>query len=67
VDRNGQIFLPKVGTLNLAGLRYAQLDGFLRSSIGGRYKDSELNATFGQLGPSRYSFLGVLVSLVRTR
>ena len=58
VDRNGQIFLPKVGTLNLAGLRYDQLDGFLHSSIGALYKDFELNVTLGQLRSIQIFVLG---------
>ena len=29
VDRNGQVYLPRVGTLNVAGLRYEQLEGYL--------------------------------------
>ena len=58
VDRNGQIFLPKVGTLNLSGLRYDQLDGFLRSSSGALYKDFELNVTLGQLRSIQIFVLG---------
>lgn len=49
VDRDGQISLPKVGTLSVAGLRYEQLEGYLRSSIANLYKDFELNVTLGRL------------------
>ena len=49
VDRNGQISIPKVGTLNVAGLRYEQLGGYLRTSIGTIYKGFELNVTMGRL------------------
>jgi protein involved in polysaccharide export with SLBB domain len=49
VDRNGQISLPKVGVLNVAGLRYEQLDGFLRTAIGTIFKGFELNVTLGHL------------------
>ncbi len=49
VDRNGQIFLPRVGMLNVAGLRYEQLQGFLRSGIAQLYKDFELSVSLGQL------------------
>ena len=58
VDRNGQIFLPRVGTLNVSGLRYAQLEGFLRSAVGGLYKDFELNVTLGQLRSIQILVLG---------
>ena len=42
VDRNGQIFLPKVGTLTPAGLRYDQLQPYLHSAVGKLYKDFDL-------------------------
>jgi polysaccharide biosynthesis/export protein len=58
VDRNGQIFLPRIGTLNVSGLRYAQLEGFLRSAVGGLYKDFELNVTLGQLRSIQILVLG---------
>src|ERR1700739_2965657 len=34
VDRNGQISLPKVGTVIVAGLRYDELESHLRASLG---------------------------------
>ncbi len=58
VDRNGQINLPRVGTLTVAGLRYAQLEGFLRSAIGGLFKDFELNVALGQLRSIQIFVLG---------
>ena len=58
VDRNGQISLPKVGTLNVAGLRYEQLDGYLRSAIGTIYKGFELNVTMGRLRSIQIFVLG---------
>jgi len=58
VDRNGQINLPKVGTLTVAGLRYAQLEGYLHSAISGLFKDFELNVTLGQLRSIQIFILG---------
>jgi len=58
VDRNGQIFLPKVGTLRVAGLRYEQLDSYLRSAIGNLYRGFELNVTMGQLRSIQIFVLG---------
>jgi protein involved in polysaccharide export with SLBB domain len=49
VDRNGQIFVPTVGTLTVAGLRYEQLQSALHSAIAALYKDFDLNVTLGQL------------------
>jgi polysaccharide export outer membrane protein len=58
VDRNGQIYLPKVGTLRVAGLRYAQLEGFLHAAVGALYRDFELNVTLGQLRSIQIFVLG---------
>lgn len=58
VDRNGQVFLPKVGTLSVAGLHYEQIESYLRSAIGNLYKDFELNVTMGQLRSIQIFVLG---------
>lgn len=49
VDRNGQIFVPRVGTLTVAGLRYEQLESFIHSAIAQLYKDFDVSVTLGQL------------------
>jgi polysaccharide export outer membrane protein len=49
VDRSGQIFIPKVGGLQVAGLRFADLQGYLRSAIGRVFRNFDLNVTLGQL------------------
>ena len=58
LDRNGQINLPKVGTLTMAGLRYSQAEGFLHTAIGALFKDFELNVTLGQLRSIQIFVLG---------
>jgi len=58
VDRNGQISLPKIGTVMVAGLRYDQVESHLRSSIGNLYKDFELNVTLGRLRSIQIYVLG---------
>jgi polysaccharide export outer membrane protein len=58
VDRNGEIFLPKVGALTVAGLRYEKLEGFLSSAIGTLFKDFELSVTMGQLRSIQVYVLG---------
>jgi protein involved in polysaccharide export with SLBB domain len=58
VDRNGQISLPRVGTLTVAGLRYEQLDSFLRNAVGNLYKDFQLNVTMGRLRSIQVFVLG---------
>jgi protein involved in polysaccharide export with SLBB domain len=58
VDRNGQINLPRVGTVNVAGLRYSQVESYLRSAIGALFKDFELNVTLGRLRTIQIYVLG---------
>ncbi len=58
VDRNGQINLPRVGTLTVAGLRYEQVEGYLHSAINALFKDFELNVTLGQLRSIQIFVLG---------
>lgn len=49
VDRTGSIYLPKIGTISVAGLRYDQLNDSVKSAIGRVYKNFDLNVTLGQL------------------
>lgn len=49
VDRNGQISIPRVGTINVAGTRASQLESVLRNEIGRVYNNFQLSATLGQL------------------
>lgn len=58
IDRNGQVFLPRIGTFSVAGLRYEQIEGVLRSAIGNLYKDFEINVTMGQLRSIQVFVLG---------
>jgi protein involved in polysaccharide export with SLBB domain len=58
VDRNGQIFVPTIGALTVAGLPYEQLQSFLRSAFAKLYKDFDLNVTLGQLRSIQVFVLG---------
>jgi protein involved in polysaccharide export with SLBB domain len=49
IDRNGALTIPKVGPVQLAGVRAGQAEGLIRAAIGRVYKDFELSVTFGQL------------------
>ncbi len=49
VDRNGQIMIPKIGPVTIAGTRADQLDKVLIKSVGYVYKNFELTATLGGL------------------
>ena len=49
VDRNGILSIPKVGSINVGGVRYDQLQGLVKSSIGRIYNNFDLTVTLGQL------------------
>jgi polysaccharide biosynthesis/export protein len=58
VDRNGQVYLPRVGTLNVAGFRYEQVEGYLHAALSALFKDFELNVALGQLRSIQIFVLG---------
>jgi protein involved in polysaccharide export with SLBB domain len=49
VDREGEVFLPKVGALSVAGLKYQQLPEFFRTAIGRVFRNFDLTVSLGQL------------------
>jgi polysaccharide export outer membrane protein len=49
VDRNGTIHIPQVGTITVGGLRYQDLNGFIRASIARIFRNFELTVNLGQL------------------
>jgi len=49
VDRNGQIMIPKIGPVTIAGTRADQLDQALIKSVKRVYRNFELTATLGGL------------------
>jgi protein involved in polysaccharide export with SLBB domain len=49
VDRNGQVNIPKVGTVSVSGVPYSNLAKVLQSFIGKTYSGVNVSATMGQL------------------
>ncbi len=49
VDRSGEIYLPQVGPVHVAGLKDSELDSHLRSAIGRVYRNFDLTADVGQI------------------
>ncbi len=49
VDRNGQVAIPTVGTLGVAGLTFDQLKSTLHRELDKYYAGFEMNVTMGQL------------------
>jgi protein involved in polysaccharide export with SLBB domain len=49
VDRSGEVYLPQVGGVHVAGLTFSGLDGQLRKSIGRVYRNFDLTVNVGQI------------------
>jgi protein involved in polysaccharide export with SLBB domain len=49
VDRSGNVYVPQVGTFRVAGLKFDQLQEFLKSQIGKTFRNFDLNVNMGQL------------------
>lgn len=49
VDPTGAIYLPKVGTISVAGIHYDQITPYLKSAISKVFKNFDLNVTMGRL------------------
>ncbi|MFN7834411.1 MAG: SLBB domain-containing protein [Burkholderiaceae bacterium] len=49
VDRNGQVNIPRVGTISLAGVKASELETALRAQIGKYFTNFQLSASLAQL------------------
>jgi protein involved in polysaccharide export with SLBB domain len=49
VDRSGEIFLPQIGPVHVAGMPFSALDAHLRGAIGRVYRNFDLTADVGQI------------------
>lgn len=49
VDRSGDLFVPQVGTLHVAGMRFDQVQPALKSRMDKLFRNYSVNVTMGQL------------------
>jgi len=49
VDRSGDIYLPQVGYIHVAGLAFSALDRHLRTAVGRVYRNFDLSADMGRI------------------
>lgn len=49
VDRNGDLLIPKVGNISVTGIKYQELQGYLKNAIGRVFRNFDLNVSLGQL------------------
>jgi len=49
VDRSGDIYLPEVGTVHVAGLEFAAVDQHLRAAVAKIYRNFDLSVDIGRI------------------
>ncbi len=49
VDRAGDVYLPQVGNVHVAGLAFSELEEHLREAVGRVYRNFNLNVDVGQI------------------
>jgi protein involved in polysaccharide export with SLBB domain len=49
VDRSGDIYLPEVGTVQVAGLQFSALDQHLRAAVSRVYRNFDLSVEMGRI------------------
>jgi protein involved in polysaccharide export with SLBB domain len=49
VDRSGDIYLPEVGAVQVAGLQFSALDQHLRAAVGRVYRNFDLSVDMGRI------------------
>lgn len=49
IDRSGDIYLPQVGPVHVAGLPFSELEAHLREAVGRVYKNFNLTVDVGQI------------------
>ena len=62
VDRNGEITLPKIGTLKVWGLTFSELRKYLLSKFSRHYKGFHMNVVMGKLRTIRVFVIGEVVT-----
>ena len=49
VDRSGQIYIPRVGPISVAGVHYGELEQYLKNEVSKMFRNFNLTATVGRL------------------
>jgi len=62
VDNDGRIFVPHVGAINVAGVRYGDLQALLTRNLGQQYRNFTVSVTVGHLHGVRVYVTGYAMS-----
>ena len=58
VNSDGTIFIPKVGTVNVAGVKSSNLDDFLSNKVGKFYRNFSLSSSVGKISSIQVTVAG---------
>ena len=58
VSRSGEIYLPRVGSVKVSGVKYRDLQGYLKKAVGRIFKNFELSASIAQTRSVQIYILG---------
>lgn len=58
VENDGTIFIPKVGTVNVAGVKSGNLDTFLSGKVGKFYRNFSLSSSVGKISSIQVTVAG---------
>jgi len=62
VDSNGRIFIPRIGAVNVGGVRYGDLEGVLRGAVGREFREFNVSVSVGKLQGLRVYVTGFVAS-----
>lgn len=62
VDSNGRIFIPRIGAVNVGGVRYGDLEGVLRGAVGREFREFNVSVSVGELRGLRVYVTGFVAS-----
>jgi polysaccharide export outer membrane protein len=61
VDRDGSISIPKIGNINVSGIKFQDLQPYLKTAIGRVFRNFDLNVAMGQLRSVQVFVVGQVV------
>jgi polysaccharide biosynthesis/export protein len=58
VDRSGNVYLPQIGAVRVAGIPFAKLTDYLRVQVGHNFHNFDINVNIGQLRSMQIFIVG---------
>lgn len=58
VDRTGAVYIPRVGSVNVAGVKYGDLQAYLKQAVGKNFSNFDLAVSISQVRPVQIYVVG---------